>query len=138
MPNPPIDAASLQERFRLTQIGNAERLVSRYGMHLRYCHAWGKWLVWDGKRWKIDDKGAVGRAQLTVRSIHAEADNVTDSDVAEAIEKHAKRSESRYGVEAMIVLARSQAHIPVLPSDLDRDPWLFNCENGTLDLRTGK
>jgi putative DNA primase/helicase len=37
----------------------------------------------------------------------------------------------------MIDLARSEPGIPVLPEQLDRDPWLLNVRNGTLDLRTG-
>jgi putative DNA primase/helicase len=35
-------------------------------------------------------------------------------------------------------LARSQAVIPVSPSQLDANAWLLNCENGTVDLRTGE
>jgi putative DNA primase/helicase len=27
--------------------------------------------------------------------------------------------------------------MPVRPEDLDADPWLFNCANGTLELKTG-
>src|SRR5206468_11054248 len=34
-------------------------------------------------------------------------------------------------------LARSEPGIPVTPDELDRDPWLFNVRNGTLNLRTG-
>jgi len=46
-------------------------------------------------------------------------------------------------IENMKKLARSQAlrgetGIPVCPDDLDADPWLFNCHNGTIDLRTGR
>jgi putative DNA primase/helicase len=37
----------------------------------------------------------------------------------------------------MISLACSEEGIPVLPEQLDADPWLLNCVNGTLDLRTG-
>src|SRR5262249_59053632 len=39
-------------------------------------------------------------------------------------------------INAMITLARSEPGVPVLPADTDSDPWLFNCLNGTLDLRT--
>ena len=39
---------------------------------------------------------------------------------------------------AMIESARSEPGIPILPDDLDRDPWLLNVLNGTLNLRTGK
>src|ERR1035437_10264751 len=35
--------------------GNAERLIAMYGEDLRYCHAFRKWLVWDGMRWAVDD-----------------------------------------------------------------------------------
>jgi putative DNA primase/helicase len=34
-------------------------------------------------------------------------------------------------------LAESEAGIPILPEELDRDPWLLNVLNGTIDLRTG-
>jgi putative DNA primase/helicase len=38
----------------LTDTGNAARLVRRHGRDLRYCHPWGRWLVWDGRRWAPD------------------------------------------------------------------------------------
>jgi putative DNA primase/helicase len=36
----------------------------------------------------------------------------------------------------MISLAESE--VPIGPDELDQDPWLFNCKNGTLDLRSGR
>src|SRR5436305_268435 len=50
----------------------------------------------------------------------------------------ALKSEAAPRLNAMIALAASEEGIPVLPDQLDRDVWLFNCPNGTLDLRTGK
>jgi putative DNA primase/helicase len=47
------------------------------------------------------------------------------------------KSEAGPRINAMLDLARSEPGIPILPEQLDRDPWLFNCPNGTLDLRTG-
>jgi putative DNA primase/helicase len=35
-------------------------------------------------------------------------------------------------------LARSDPAITILPSQLDVDPWLLNCLNGTIDLKTGE
>src|SRR5215470_11535985 len=29
--------------------------TKRHGKDLRYCALWGKWLVWDGTRWEIDE-----------------------------------------------------------------------------------
>src|SRR5262249_16756302 len=50
----------------------------------------------------------------------------------------AVKSESASRIEAMVRLARSEKGIPVTPPELDADPWLLNCPNGTLDLRPGK
>jgi putative DNA primase/helicase len=41
-------------------------------------------------------------------------------------------------MNAMLSSASSERGVPVLPKDLDADPYLFNCLNGTLDLRTGR
>jgi putative DNA primase/helicase len=37
----------------------------------------------------------------------------------------------------MLEQAQSMPGIPVQPIQLDSDPWLLNCPNGTLDLRVG-
>src|SRR5260370_5594321 len=47
--------------------GNAERLIALYGEDLKYCHAFKKWLVWDGMRWAVDDTDQARRlAKLTM------------------------------------------------------------------------
>ena len=38
----------------------------------------------------------------------------------------------------MASLATSEPGIPVLPNQLDSDPWLLNVLNGVIDLRTGE
>jgi putative DNA primase/helicase len=48
------------------------------------------------------------------------------------------KSEAATRINAMIDLARSEPGIPILPEQLDTNPWLLNCVNGTLDLRTGQ
>jgi putative DNA primase/helicase len=54
-----------------------------------------------------------------------------------ATARWAVKSEAAARLNALLDLARSEPGVPVLPDELDRDPWLFNCVNGTLDLRTG-
>jgi len=124
--------------FKCTDLGNAERFAAQHRGKVRYCHLWDKWLVWDGRRWKPDSTAVVQRmAKQTVRAIYGEAENCTDDDIRGSIAKWAGKSESRAKIEAMLVLAKSEPGIPVEPQDLDKDDWLFNCLNGTLDLRTG-
>jgi putative DNA primase/helicase len=38
----------------------------------------------------------------------------------------------------MLHLAEAEEGVPILTPDMDSDPWLFNCRNGTIDLRTGE
>jgi putative DNA primase/helicase len=129
--------------FPTTDTGNAERLVARHGRDLHYCHPWQKWLAWDGRRWRTDSTAEVRRhAKETTRSIYAEATALTgDGPEAEARRKDlgswARRTEARERRSAMLELAQSEEGIPVLPEQFDADPWLLNCLNGTLDLRTG-
>ncbi len=124
-------------RFNLTDLGNAERFVARFGEEVRYCYPWGKWLVWTGVRWERDEAGRVHRlAKETVRGIYGEAAAAEDEDRRKALAQHATRSEAESKIRAMLELAKSE--VPVSPDELDADPWLLNCPNGTVDLRTGE
>ncbi len=125
--------------FNTTDLGNAERLVARHGHDLRYIHAWGKWLEYDATRWRVDDTGGVRRrAKATTRSIYGESEKQEHAELRKELAQHAIVSEARSRVEAMVALAESEPGIPVRPDDLDKDPWLLNVENGTIDLRTGE
>lgn len=128
-----------EQTFKLTDLGNAERLVAQHGRDIRYCHAWKKWLIWDGIHWAVDRTDAVKqKAKEAVRSIYGEAKKATDDSKRQAIAKHAMNSESDSRIRAMLSLAKSEPGIPILPEQLDQDPWLLTCLNGTIDLRTGK
>ena len=127
---------ALDEDVHETDMGNALRLIKQHGGELRYSHREGWWYVWSGKRWERDDTGAVHRRAIkTVRAIYGEAAQA-EGDAAKKLAAHGIRSESEPKLSAMVKLARSG--LPVLTSQLDRDPWAFNCQNGTLDLRSGK
>ncbi len=140
----PTEAPVDPWKFNTTDTGNAERLVAQHGADLRYCHPWQKWMAWDGCRWRIDVTAEVRRrAKDTARSIYAEASSITGTDQAAEVRRKelgawARRSEARERRSAMIELAQSERRIPVLPEQLDADPWRLNCLNGVLDLRTGQ
>jgi putative DNA primase/helicase len=125
--------------YLCTDQGNAERLADRHGANLRYCYPWGKWLVYDGTRWRVDDRGAVVRlAKETVRAIFEEAKEAQDDETAKQLGKWAISSQSESKLRAMISLAQSEPGVPVLPEELDTSKDLLNVLNGTIDLRTGE
>lgn len=124
-----------------TDAANARRLIALHGRNLRWCDQWGKWLVWDGTRWTIDQqcaaeslaKDAAGRLWLNV----AAATNMVEEKLHAEMVRFAKASNQANGVRNALALARSEPDTPILTDALDRDPWLLNVVNGTLDLRTG-
>ncbi len=142
----------------LTEYGNACRLVDAFGHDIRRCPSLpnGGWLVWDGRRWRVDDTERIVRLMARVpllirqdadrvreRAQQAQQDGEDDehkrlTKMAEAIEAWAKRSESRGTIRAALDLARSDPRVVVAKADLDGDRWLLNCANGTIHLRTGE
>lgn len=78
------------------------------------------------------------RAKDSVESIRTEIGASTDERLRSELVRHARSSESQAKLKAMIACAQSEPTIDIMPDDLDQDPWLLNCLNGTLDLRTGK
>jgi len=123
-------------RHHKNDVGNAERLMSLYGDKIRYCYDRKLWYTWTGKYWKLDDGSGIMRyAQKTARLIYVEAANEPDKDKAEEMGKWASASESNAKLQAMIAQAQPMASIGM--DEFDRDIWLLNCANGTINLKTG-
>jgi putative DNA primase/helicase len=123
--------------YHFTDLGNAERLIRNHKGTILFCYPYNQWLRWDRRTWPVDISGDIERkAKETIKKIYREASAAADEDQRTAIAKHAMRSESGSKIKSMLELARMD--VPVLPKDLDADPWLFNIQNGTVDLKTGQ
>lgn len=122
-----------------TELGYARRLVHVYGDRLRYVPAWRRWLVWDGQRWAQDGTGQTARWMKSIaRRVTSDALAEEDEKKRQAAISLARRGESSAGVAGALTLAGTEDGIVVTPDDLDADPFLLNCRNGVLDLRTGE
>ena len=151
---PPLDDAQLQkisnsigakdpatEEENLTDLGNVRRFVAQHHERLRsiLSKKSNPWFVWQGTHWEPDRTGEAMRlAKQTVRSIHLEAERVSDEEKRGAIQQHAYKSEGAERIRAIVDLAKTEPEISIREELLDRDSWLFNCQNGTIDLSTGK
>ncbi len=133
--------------FRQNDTGNAERLELLYGDMLLHCTASDKWLRWDGMRWKSSEsKDATelyNMVSATMRLTAMQYDVVfgppktqEEEDAKRSFLSFCKRSENQNSINNTI--KRARALFPVSINDLDADPWLLNCENGTIDLKTGR
>ena len=124
--------------FLRTDVGNGERLRHHFGHVLRYVPEWRSWLTWNGTRWQRDHRGLVVEyAKQTTRRIFDEAKTEPDDEESVKLGKWAAASQNMARIKAMVEAARTLEGVVVPAGDLDKDPWLFNIQNGTLDLRTG-
>jgi P4 family phage/plasmid primase-like protien len=123
---------------KMDDLGNGERFAYMHAGETFWNRDAQKWFCWDGKRWaETTPEMMLPYAKATIRQ--------TQIDVALLPVAYPKRDElvdfagklgSRYKVEAMIAFAKGE--LAVTTTRLDTDPWLFNCANGTIDLRTGE
>ena len=121
-----------------TDAGNALRFARHNREAVRWCPQWKVWLVWDGKRWAKDTQARVMQyAKQTARSILDEARHTDDDERRRKLTAWAATSENVKRLQAMLELAKSEDGLSVEPNELNRDTWLLNVRNGTIDLRTG-
>lgn len=154
-----IDAHSKEQgaiTLKTTDLANAERLASSHGEEIRHVGAWARWYVWDGRRWRFDELGEVPRRCADVaRKLASEAakglclasetlaadprNEVFRDDLKKAnkLFAFACASQDARRLGAMATIAKSLPGIAIHHEDLDRDPWAFNVENGTIDLQSG-
>jgi putative DNA primase/helicase len=128
---------STRPAYRCSDTGNAERFRDKHRHHVRYCPEWRSWVYFDGRRW-VEDVGGIIVDQLmkdTLFGLYDESKRM-DEDDAQKLRKWAATCESAGKRSAALELARSE--MPVYAREFDTNPYILNCPNGTLDLRTGQ
>ncbi|MBO0777643.1 MAG: hypothetical protein J2P37_02340 [Ktedonobacteraceae bacterium] len=124
----------------LTDFSNADGFLSLHGSRLKFVPGWG-WLLWDGRRWQPNATSQViSLARYTIIThFHNEATALPTSQSGHArrLTSHAQNSTSLARLRAMLDIASQHPNIRARPDDFDRDPFLLNVENGTLDLHAG-
>lgn len=116
------------KKFRLNELGNAERIAYEYGHAIRFVSEIG-WMLWDGKRWKYDNKLQIERiANKVLRDLEKSEDEMERSWAR----KCGKRNIRMNSIKDLMPL------VPAEREEFDRHKYLFNCSNGILNLQTGK
>jgi len=122
--NPPQD----NDPLSLSDIDMAKHFVNDHSYELIYCEEKDCWYHWKGNRWAEDKALAIdGLAEQTVRNV------VGSLAVKKRNEVGAIGNKQR--MRGMVDQARHQLAKSL--DAFDTSPMLLNCENGTVDLRTG-
>jgi putative DNA primase/helicase len=128
--------------YTMDDTGNAKRLIDLHGKDLHFSYISGKWYIWNGSYWQEDNTGEIKRkADDTIRWMEeVELRSYIGTDIVKhkQLQKWVARSRGSTAKNNMIKEAQHLEGIPILPEDMDKDQWLINCLNGTIDLRTGE
>jgi putative DNA primase/helicase len=116
---------------RFSEESLALRFSRLYADELRYVDGWGRWMCWDGMRWREDATLAVfDRCRAICRRASAECGDTK--------ERAAMKIAAAQTVAAIERLARSDRRHAAIVEQWDADPWLLNTPVGTVDLRSGE
>jgi putative DNA primase/helicase len=148
-PVPPVDSPSLKSPQGRTDTANAKRLAAKFGHLFRWCGALKCFLIWDGKRWCAGDNVQMEAFakriaaqlwkdinQLRQENVEEDEQKAKDETIRMAVGFAIATNKGR-AIREMVSLVRSEPGVAVEASELDKDEYLLNVENGTLDLRTG-
>lgn len=117
----------------LTDTGNAERFVLIHRDSVRYCHAFRRWFIFDGRIWVRDD-----RDQIRIYAKQTMIETLKQASAAgnEQAEKFARASLDSKRISNM--LREAQPDLAITPDDLDTHSDLLVFSNGTVKLKTGE
>ena len=123
-------------RYAQSDIGNGNLFADTYRDTARYVPERKLWYVYSGKVWE-PDVGNLRAMELCKRladELAIYALSLPESPQRDSYRKFVDRWQIRRNRETILKDAASV--YPACLSDFDSQPHLFNCQNGTLDLRT--
>jgi putative DNA primase/helicase len=127
MTNTDLDALALSPEFSEDRL--ALNFTDKVEHSLRYVATLGKWFIWDGARWRIDDTQLARDRVRAVCRDHSSQCNES---------RQAKLIASAKTVSAVERLASTDRRIAATIAQFDSDAWLLNTPGETIDLRTGE
>jgi putative DNA primase/helicase len=139
------DAPAPQQKFDIaSDLGRSKKFSSRYAGELYWCQDVKTWYLWNGKYWEDDRKLSIYQmAKEVVEEMVNEAAEVQRKAgtpeaqaAANKLFKDAAKGRSEKAIKAMLELAKGD--LPIVSDEFDANPFLLNCQNGIVDLRTGQ
>ena len=124
------------ERYGWNDIGNGNLFADWYKEKARYVPERKRWYIYSGKVWEPDTGGlrAMELCKALADALAIYALSIPDEQQRIAYQDHVRKWQRRNNRETILKDAASV--YPVSMTEFDQDPYLFNCKNGTLDLRT--
>lgn len=125
-------------RYSWNDIGNGYLFADWYKDKARYVPERKKWFIYDGKVWKPDTGGlrVMELCKKLADNLVIYALSLPDGGKKDDYRKFVEKWQKRCNRET--ILKDASSVYPVELAEFDSDPFLYNCKNGTLDLRNGQ
>lgn len=127
-----------------SDLGRSKIFAKKYNGILRWCPDMKSWLIWDGKQWQSDKmlqhmqvakKIVEGMIDEAMKNVH-KATGEDQLKKAKQILADTIKAKSERCIKSMVELAKDE--IPITAGQLNKDPFLLNCQNGVVNLKTGE
>lgn len=129
----------------LTDYTLAELTVRKYGDRLKYCVDLKTWVMYNGKYWQAIDKEEAYshvvkiiefiKREITQAMNQVEGDGERAKVLAALFRQAVDRRNNKHLRDVVTVMQGMNTCHAI---DFDRDPYVLNCANGLLDLKTGQ
>ncbi len=125
--------------YECTDVGQRDRFVALHGDEIRFTAA--GCYYWDGQKWSPDE-GQCITTDLVINTalatrLEAAEEKGGNSRYGE-LSSWAVKCESTSKVKAVIELISRDTRLRMQAADFNADKMVFNVQNGTIDLSTGK
>jgi len=125
-----------------SDLGRSKCFSEKYKGNILWCQDMKNWFIWTGKCWEFDrvlhiyQYGKELIEKMITESVKNANSAIGEEELkkAKTIMRETMKGRSERSIKAMLELAKSD--VPIMHSDLDSDPFLLNCQNGIVDLRT--
>jgi len=140
----PITHSLLEGEDTTSDLGRSKVFAKKYKDILRWCADMRTWLIWNGKQWQPDK--ILQHMQMAKKVVEEMIDEAAKNIYKATGEDQVKRAKQIFAdtvkaksercIKSMIELAKDE--IPITAAQLNCDPFLLNCKNGVVNLKTGK
>jgi putative DNA primase/helicase len=100
------------------------KFAAEHANQLRFNHTSGRWMIWSGHLWKLDETATAERLSL-------------DFIMKELGENEDIFLEKAHFARAVREIARTMPPLATSQEQWDNDPWLLGTPNGVVELKTG-
>ncbi|MDD5673275.1 MAG: phage/plasmid primase, P4 family [Chitinivibrionales bacterium] len=119
----------------ITEAWFAKCIAKKHIDKIRFNCTSGKFLIYDGKQWKEDNHGLVYKLSEELLKRFFKDASSSEGDRGKLL-KALLKFEKHQIFRGALDFFKELSEIRKTEQDFDRDYYLFNCQNGTLNLKT--